>query len=561
MFELATFFKDFFKLPIPEYKKQWIAICTAMAVHTRKGDPGELLKKKRPNETQEVYEYRCHTFKHITYGSMNRATDELYRIVNGINYRINVSDKTRELLNNNSFSGMPFALYIQQSILRRMIEDPNGLLVWLPSGQGLVDSAEKTIPVPYVVHSSHIHYVDQNAIAFLSCEKSPVIVNKKEVYEGLVFYVLTKSEFYKIKQVGRKADNKFENELIYEHKMDEIPYCILGGDKADEGFFNSFFAPYLAFGDEALTQFSDFQAIMVTSGFPYIEEFLMECEITEEPNKEVPPGDQEETYKAKKYTWKKMPRSPHNTIERKIPDSNKDNAFSGDQILDPSVPSIRFIQANVETAKHAWEVVKEMITFAEDSLHLNLGRGFLSGDAKVEDKKSQQAMITKIGDNIFDNIMLNSVRFIDGYYNYRKPDPAISIDKPATYDIKTENDVMVEITGLKQGNAPIFFIQQATLDLAAKRFSGNKLMLKMMDILIMSDPLFVYTPAEKQNMVLAGTATKNEVILSQNAFSTLYNMSKEMGIDAFIQADNAALVDALNEKIAEFYPEEQTPIV
>ena len=86
MFEIENFIKTFFKLPPPMYYKEWIKVFTDMAVHTKKRIPTELLLSRRPNETDEVLKYRQDQYRPITYGSMNRATDELYRIVSGIQY-------------------------------------------------------------------------------------------------------------------------------------------------------------------------------------------------------------------------------------------------------------------------------------------------------------------------------------------------------------------------------------------------------------------------------------------------------------------------------------------
>lgn len=568
MFDLAKFITDFFKINPPRYKKDWENVYKAMAVHTKKEMPCDLISTQRPNETAEILAYRIANHRAITYGSMNRALDELYRIVSGISYKINAPENVVQLMGQKKFNNLTFNLFLQQFVLRKMIEDPNALLVWLPSGEGIHKNTERAIPMPYVVESCNIHYVGDEVLSFLSHEKSEVVIsvdskrNSTTSYEGIVFYVLTKDAFYKLKQVGAKSDNKFQLELVYEHEIGEIPYCVLGGDMSDYGYYNSYFAPYLACGDEAICRFSDWQATMVMSSFPFIEEFQIECEVLEgddagKHSNPIPPG--EEKFQGKKYTLKPHTKSPLGTIIRKS-NLDKNNPFA-DAGLDPSIPSIRFIQANVDTAKYAGESWQLLIEMAEDALHLNLGRGLLSGDAKAEDKTAQTTMISKIGNNFFDNIMLSSAIYVDAYYNHRKANhEEISIDKPNTYDIKTEGDIVNEITVLKEKMAPAFFLQESTLDLAAKRFSGNRLSQKIFNIISIADPLYIYSIPDKQSMAISGIITKEAYIKSIYIFSLLLKISNDIGIDAFLDATNEAIVAKLDTELIQYYPQAKTLI-
>lgn len=555
MFDIEIFFTNFFKLPKPVKMANWIKVSVDMAVHTKKRIPEELLLCRRPNETTEIFNYRLKTYKPITYGSMNRATDELYRIVSGINFKINCSDDTKRVLFEQKYNNFTFILYLQQIILRRMLEDPNGLLVWLPNKKNYSDTSEKATTVPYIVCSRDIHYIDNDVISFLSSEKSLVQEGKNDVYNGNVFYVVTKDSFYKLSQYGRASDNKYQTILVYEHNIGEIPYLVLGGDMNEEGFYDSFFAPYLAFGDEAICQFSDWQAIMVTTSHPFVEEFQVECEVIEKPfNKEsnpIPEG--EEIYVGKKHTMSPMGRSPYNRIIRKIPTG--DQSLMSEPTLDPKYDSIKFIHPDINVAKYVGEAWQMLIDKAEDALHLNLGRGLLSGDAKDKDKESQQSMMLKIGNNFYDNIMLNSIVYIDAYNSYRSADRAgISIDTPKTYDIKTEEDVLNEITTLKEKNAPAFFLANATIDLAQKRFSGDKLMQKVFNTISILDPLYIYSVEEKNELILSGIITKDSYVMSVYIYSLLLQIIQENGGDYFLNMEIKEIKEMLLEKIKPLIP-------
>jgi len=552
MFNLQDFIKNFFKLPVPHAKKEWENVFESMIVHTRGKSPGRLLNARRPNETKEVFDYRVANYKAITYGSMGRAMDELHRIVSNINFKYSIPEKTNNYLIEKRFSNDTFLDFMSTSVLYRMIEDPNGLLVWLPSGDGLTDSSQRAEPEPYLVYSMDI-------LAFLSNERSWVTNNKGEdSMDGAVFYILTKNEFYKLVQVGKKSDLRFVLELIYEHQLGEIPYVILKGNKCGD-VYQSYFSPYLAFGNEAIVQFSDWQAVMVTSSFPYIEQFETSCEVQSNKvendkllSNPIPTG--EVKYQAKE-PEKVIVKSPYGTIIRKIP-VNDPSGIVTDLALDASVPSIRFINPDINVAKYAGESWKSLIEMAEDALHLNLGRGtFLSGEAKKQDKQSQDAMITKIGNNFFDNILFNSLVYINGIYNGTAANrDEVSIEKPNVFNVKTEEQIVEEITNLQKNSAPAFFTQEATRDLAAKRFSGSRISKRIFNIITIEDPLYVYSVTDKNSMMLAGVITKEAYIKSVYIYSLLLEIANELTHDKFLDATIESIIEMLNTKLAAYTP-------
>jgi len=565
MFEIEKFISNFLKLPPPIYKDQWRAVYEEMAVHTNKMLPKKIIETQRPNETAEILAYRLCNYRPITFGSMNRALDELYRIISGINYKINAPDDVIQLLTQKKFNNVTFELFLQQCILRKMIEDPNGLLVWLPNGGGLYSKTDRTEPKPYIVNSSDIYYLDDDVLSFLSAEKSEVQVGKKTVYDGNVYYLLTKTQYYKLIQIDLKSQDKYKLELIYDHNIGEIPYCVLGGDMSEYGYFNSYFSPYTAFGNEAICRFTDWQATMVNAAFPFIEEFETECVVTDkEPDKSSnPPDSTEQKYKGQVYTFRSFSKGPHGRIKRKASNPKIDalNPFA-EQGLDPSIPSIRFIQANPDTAKYAEESWKGLIVMAEDALHLNLGRGLLSGTAKEIDLAPKETMISKIGNNVFDNIMLSSVIYVDAYLHHTAANHTeISIDKPSTYSIKTEADILNEITILKEKNAPDFFLRASAMDLARKRFSGDRVRQKMFAIMIISNPLWSYSSTEKRDMLMSGGIDKEGYILDINFDFIINSIVQELGVDEFLSIDIDKIEIMIEEKLQEYLPEPTTPII
>lgn len=558
-FEIQLFFKNFFNLPKLVNKENWVRIFYEMAVHTRKLKPEKLLLARRPNEEDDILAYRLANYEPITYGSMNRALDDLYRIVNSINYKLNIpSQYTRDFINTRAFYGYDFEMFLQKLVLKRGIEDPNGFLCWLPDGKGIENPGEKITVKPCLVYSEQIHYLDENVFSYLSEEKSPVIVDKKTVWEGEVYHVLTDDSFYKVIQIGKKNERKFQTKIIYQHDIGEVPAIVLGGDMSAHRYFESYFAPYVAFGNEAIRQFSDWQAVMTTTMFPYTEDFVAECDMPEEKkvrksSDPVPEG--EETFKPRKMKIFNA-KTPYNTRIRKV----KSEQNKWDDVLDPSIPGRRYIHPDVNVAKYSGEAWSEiLIPQAERALHLNLGEGDLSGKAKMVERESKYSMVNKIGGNYFDNLMLNSLLYIDAYLNVHAIDRnEISIDKPVSFHIKTEADLIEEMGFLQTQQVPALFLAEATIDLAQKRFSGNKLSQKIFNVISVLDTLYIYTQPQKQAMFMAGYVSKSQVIKSTHIYSLLLSMANEEGNDNFIQMEIDVISKNLDEKLALFTSELET---
>ena len=262
----------------PKNFGHWEKVRETMFVHTRGKKPDTILTARRPNEDPDVQKYRLMIYEPITKGSMNRAIDKLFRIFQNANFSISVSDELNAYLNERKFDGQFFYSYIQKFVVRRMIEDPNGFLIWIPAGEGLTNPTVKVDVSPLLIMSEHLKVVESNFLCWLSTDEFvEVNANGKNSMSGLVYYSLTDSGYYRHYQIGSGQNTRFETELIYEHNIGSVPAVILGGDLTDEDFFDSYFSAFVPFANEAIRQYSDWTAVMTTSAFPYREEIAETC--------------------------------------------------------------------------------------------------------------------------------------------------------------------------------------------------------------------------------------------------------------------------------------------
>jgi len=525
-----------------------------MAVHTRKLKPEDLLLDRRPNEPKDVFDYRIENYEPITYGSMNKAFDNLNRILTRVNYRLESgNEKVENYLITNKFMRNTFNMFFSRVYLKRMIEDANGLLLWLPGGKGTTSSSFTVEPYPVLILSFNILDWTDETLTVLSDEANIITDSEGSIKKvGKVYYILTKQDFYKY--------TEFEDKWVltheYKHNIGEIPMIVLGGDLTADGFYESFFSPYLAFGNEAIRQFSDWQALSTTAAHPIREEFYTQCLMKEVDRKKgIIDKEQDDnlTY-SRSVQLQPINRSPYGVVQRPIGESNPNGL--GEQYLPYDVPSVRFISPPIEFVTQAEKSYQALIEMAEDSLHLNLGDVSLSGKAKEIDLLSHEDMLSKIANQLLANKQL-SVKFIVAYMDNKQfENVVVKLIKPSSFRVRTENELTKELTDLKGGNAPSMLVSAVARELAALRFSGDEINQKIFEVIATYDPLFTYSVAEKQSMVLAGIVDKNDTIKSAFIYSLLLSISKSKGEAEFLNKTSEEVYKLFLEAIKPYLSSE-----
>jgi hypothetical protein len=521
MIDIEILNRELGSLKVPKNKPNWIDVQSTMFVHTRGKNPGRILTDRRPNEDPEIQKYRLSIYEPITKGSMNRAIDKLYRIFISANFSIKVSEELSVYLDEKKFDGQYFYSYIQKYVVRRMIEDPNGYLAWIPTGEGLTNPSVKVEVSPILIDSRSIIYLDEDAISWESSdedEKTEIIKNGKKVREGRVIYTLTDEGFYRHEQYGNDRDKKFELFEIYRHEIGFLPAIILGGDATDEDYFESYFSPFIPFGNEAIRQYSDWQGVMTTSAFPYREEVAETCSA---------PGcrdgicydnkvDEHIACRVCKGTGRVISRSPFGVFLR----PRGGNVLDGESSAEPMV---RFVSPPVDIIEYSGKAWETLLKKAEESLHLTTIDEAQSGTAKMIDREDSFMVLTKISNNIFDEIIYRSLLIIEKYRNVSDPIDPIII-KPISFSMKTEEDLIEEINSLTDKNAPVAFLVETTKDLAKKRFSGNKAISRMVEILVSYDPIYHVSAKDKQVLLASGIIKKDDILKSLYSYKVLTSL-------------------------------------
>lgn len=555
MLDLPKVLSKFKFLLPPLYYKEWVDHFNRMIVHTRKKKPSEVLLKIRPNEQPDVHTYRLENYREITYSSMIKSFDRLFRIFNGVNFSWEASDGVKEYIQENKFQKNSFEQFMSQIVLKNTIDDPNGLLVWLPDGEGLDDKSKKQKPRPEIVQSEDIRVFDDELLIYKShidAAKYIQISEDTKLYESYV--VLTKNTFGYFFYFQDDAKDFFQP--IYSLVgFDELPVIVLGGIDVG-GYYESFFSPFLAYGDEAIARFSDWQGVTVMCGYPQIDELEEECD-----HKGCNGGVIGRTKDGhKKYcptchgTGIKPNKGPFNVYKRRKPDPGET-----DETI--SIASRRFNHPEtsiLDTMDKNW---KGLVDMGEDALRLVYTKVAQSGVAKDIDREDGDSTINKISDRHFDIHWYYSLKYIGMYLNPGRFDTKnIKITKPVSFRLRTVSDLLDEIATLKEKNAPIIIILNVVRELFNKRFNYDQVSKKIFEVIFENDPLSVYSVLESQSLIMSNSIQPEQMTNNLFLFQTLLKISQEMTPGVFIGTANDILFQKAKERMKDFYTKPINPI-
>ncbi len=508
-FEIEVYNKDFWKQK-PSEIDRWVEIFEEMVIHTRGHTPEKLLETRRPNEDENVFKYRKSIYQPITKGPINRSIHKLFRIFQNANFSYKITDSLQADINEPDFNGMTFNEYMHGVVVKRMIEDPNGYLAWIPEGEGLRDETEKVIVVPELIESGKIQHRDDEVLTWFIHADSNGIVER--------FWSLTKDAYY----VHVKNGDEYELFLIYEHEIGIIPAVILGGMWEDD-VFQSYFSAFLPFGNEAIRQYSDWQAVMTTSGFPYRTEKYTECDYLDKCGGRGwwwDKADCDDCDDIKVIcdlchgTGQKPHTSPYGVFIRKERTLGED---------EDTGPMIEFTSPATDIIKVSLEAWEGLLMQAREAIFDKNVEEAQSGVAKIVDRGDFYAWLINISNNIFDHLVLKSLIIIQGYRDISATELPVVV-KPTSFEVKTEQDLVEELGVLMEKKAPAPFILEVVKDLTKKRFSNDKKTSKVIEFLTIYDPLFALGPEEKAMLVASGAVDRRDRMVNVSSYSILQEL-------------------------------------
>jgi hypothetical protein len=252
-------------------------------------------------------------------------------------------------------------------------------------------------------------------------------------------------------------------------------------------YFDSFFAGFREYGDEAITSFSDWQGSRVMTSNPIRVEKQMPCTAEGCDNGLVwfNDGSGNETRQNCRTCNGSgvLVRSPFGVYQVKVPDTTTmdSQTLVDDPVsyVSPPVEGLRYMQ-------EAWEV---LIKKAEQELYQMFTDSAQSGEAKKVDREGKYAMIMAMSNHMFDHVMYNHLWLLIQLRNIINPQRP-EITKPTSFAIRDEQAIIDELKALNEADAPLPVKVKAQKDLMKKRFSGQSNATEAFELLTLFDPLY-----------------------------------------------------------------------
>jgi|GEM_PF-6198894 len=544
MFNIQEYQAEFNSYPKPLAQPLWVSDYESVIVHTRGTSSKKIIDTRRPNEPEEVKNYRISNRRKITQPIFNQAITNAQRIISNANVAVKYPDKLKEFLSGANFEKNSFTHFFQKKVLRRCFESAQGVLLWMPTEVG--DQTKQVVPVPILIEPQQIVHYDENVFTFLSDEKSEIQVGKKTEKTGNIFYAVTKEEIWKRSQINKQGDYQWE--LHYAHNIGQVLALVLGGDETTGEvevkfksvpvvYQQSFLSPAVSLADECLAQFSDHQGIMVSSAFPLREVESMPCNAIGCVRGWISDGKKRTRCNKCQDGIIPLASSPYGVLVRPPSPNPLSNEPTSSQ------PMIRFISPDVSILEYSGKYWQELRAMVRESLNLLFIEEAQSGVAKEIDREDKLAFLDKIGQNLYLYLMHNSIYILHKLLFPSDEVPSIQITLPSSFVSKSESELIGELSTLRDKGAGGFLLGEVTREIVAKRYNGDPLLLKILDVLTIFDPLFIKTDEQKTAMLGVGAITEVAWQKSLWAYPTLLEYQRRT--PEFMDMEISAIVEAI----------------
>lgn len=503
-----------------------------MAVHYSGVLPVDLIESYRPNEPKDIQEYRLNVYEPTTKSSADRTLNVLSKIQKSGNSSIDFPEETPNIIEENTLKKYltidypefkSFDKFLFGVMLKHSIIDPNSLALVKPlrsteNDTDFVQPIIRLFPSRNVVDKwESVYYT------ILLDEKSIIKKNGREVEEGNIYLFITKKNIIKAIQIEEIEGGKKIYDIIieYEFDFDKTPAFTLKGDVVEDTFpycYQSYTSGILPHWNKAIRLQSDQDAQFVMHA--YLERYEMEIECSNGCTYNDDEGYHTVTLKngscrmcqTCQGSGKGNTRSPYGVTSIKK-DMLEEN---------PLFPGATYLEKPIDILAAYKEEINDQINSGFASINMEVlekvGEN-QSGKAKLVDRDSLNDFLLKVSDNVFDNLMDNSITMINDWrYGFlpNTDEQLPKINKPTSFDIETAKTITESMQNLKGAGATPEAILLLQVDLIDKIFPNDQNKREFHKLSIKLDPLAGLSAEEKESVVLSQGTSQLSYIISSN---------------------------------------------
>ena len=514
-------------------KQECVKLAEDIRIHADGKVPTHLICVRRPNEPEEIKNYREKIYVPITKNSINKVIHSLEKIRRAQDWNIQydtnalvssvADDERMEKYCEEDYPGYTsITNWAFSELLKRSLIDANGIVAvvldQLPSSRG-----EYSKPVARFFESSQIvDYVEGEYAVLKSQDTTEYYLDDgkgaRQLTYGAIYYVLTKTDFVKYEQVNK---DEFKPTNIYTHNIGKLPAWKVGGlylkRVNNDTIYESRIAAMVPNLNEAAREYSDLQAEILlhihSEKYAYVNSECPDCNGT---GKKLGANGERVVCDRCGGTGKVLNTSPYGM-----------HLISAGAIGENSVPTppIGYLQKDTSIAKLQDERVRDHIYDALASINMEfLAETPLSqsGTAKEVDKDELNNFVNAIAEDLVRN--LDNVYYFIGEYRYRsivsdeKKRRAMypKIGVPTKFDMMSTAAAMERLKNAREAKVNPEILRELEIDYAKKEFNTDPEIAMRVETTFTLDPMFGVDDENKMTQLQNGGVTKVDYIVSCN---------------------------------------------
>jgi hypothetical protein len=465
-----------------KYYQKTVDHARDMGVHVEGEMPKHLLEINRPNEQEEIKQYRLDTYEPVTQSLSEKVVNTVNKIFNPRLWSVEYPEQQgNDTLAQYLTEDYPFYRsiinFITETYTVKDFSDPNGAIVVLPQNFDIPDT-ELYEPVATVYPSETLVDYDEHYYTFL--------------FEDVI-KIFTKNEIMYWKKEGKQ---NWVNFFMYTHNFGFAPVFRLGGvikGKKEPFYFESFIRGVLPHWNQVVQLTSDLQAAYVNHLYMDKWEFETECD-----NDGCVGGNIRTTIQNGKDTEEidvqckrcngrgKVSRSPFgiHTVNR--------DAINIDAPL--PTPPAGYIDKPIEVVDKVEDRIKKEERRGLASINMEIVQMVgtdQSGKAKTVDREDLNAFLSRYSRHVFEYVLPRLISSI-AVWRYstvaKVSDLLPSISQPKDFNILSLEQLATEYKDASNAKVSDGYLQHIELEIVQSKFANNEDARKLNEALIMLNP-------------------------------------------------------------------------
>jgi hypothetical protein len=531
--ELKSLFSDNYK---GCFYDESVEHAEEMCVHADGLFPEKLIKERRPNEPQEVFDYREKIFVAKTKPVFSKIVSSLSKIRRSSDWSIKYGGDFPKIKEGETLEDYCEFYYPQFTSvtnwiysvwLKKYLTDPNAVIFIYPEMLP-TEGNEFLKPFTYIFDSCHVvDYVSED-YAVLKNPEGCVYNNSRNVNaEGKSFFVVTTERIQRYDQVDGRGTMSLV--LDYAHNLGELPVykigAIIAKSQGSNYLYESRISGILPEFNEALREYSDLQAAKVLHIYPerweYTNHECTSCKGTGRrpnpaftPDCNCPQTLDCDTCSGKGY----VVAGPYSKIMVKP-------AGMGETA--PPTPPAGYVEKDIEIVKVQEESISKHIRDGLSSINFEfLAEGPLSqsGVAKEVDKDELNNTVHAIAEDMVRN--MDWIYWVIAKYRYgliysddeiAEMVPVIAV--PEKYDILSSNHLQEQLKNAKDSKANAAIVNAIEIEYANKAFNSDPAIRDMVELVLSLDPLANIPEDDKMSRLSNKGITQETYVISSNIHS------------------------------------------